>query len=46
MIMFLISGSTALAVLAAGFGAVLLLTDERERLRLDRLSPGSSTDHR
>ncbi len=38
MIMFLIAGSTGLAVVAAGLGSVLLLTDERHRLRLDRLS--------
>lgn len=38
MIMFLIAGSTGLAVVAAGLGAVMLLTDERHRLRLDRLS--------
>lgn len=37
MIMFLIAGSTGLAVVAAGIGAVVLLTDERHRLRLDRL---------
>lgn len=39
MIMFLIAGSTGLAVVAAGLGAAFLLTDERHRLRLDRLSP-------
>lgn len=38
MIMVLIAGSTGLAVVGAGLGAVLLLTDERHRLRLDRLS--------
>jgi len=38
MIMFLIAGSTGMAVVAAGIGAVLLITDERHRLRLDRLS--------
>ena len=38
MILFLIGGSTGIAVLAAGIGSVLLLTDERHRLRLDRLS--------
>lgn len=35
LIMFLIAGSTAIAVLAAGIGAVHFLTDERHRLRLD-----------
>lgn len=38
MILFLIAGSTALAVLLAGIGAVALLTDERHRLRLERLT--------
>lgn len=41
MIMFLIAGATGLAVVLAGLCAVGLLTDERHRLRLDRLSsPG------
>lgn len=39
MIMFLIAGATGLAVVGAGLGSVLLLTDERHRLRLDRLGP-------
>ena len=38
MIMFLIAGATAIAVLAGGLAAVHLLTDERHRLRLDRLT--------
>lgn len=38
MIMFVIAGATALAVVMAGLGAVRLLTDERHRLRLDRLA--------
>jgi putative ABC transport system permease protein len=38
MIMFLIAGATGIAVLLAGLGAVMLLTDHRHRLRLDRLS--------
>jgi putative ABC transport system permease protein len=38
MIMFLIAGATGLSVVLAGFGAVVLLTDERHRLRLDRLA--------
>lgn len=38
MIMFLIAGATGVAVVAAGLGSVLLLTDERHRLRLDRLA--------
>lgn len=37
LIMFLISGATALGVLGAGLGGVYLLTDARHRLRLDRL---------
>ena len=41
MIMFLIAGATAIAVLACALSAVHLLTDERHRLRLDRLGPPS-----
>jgi putative ABC transport system permease protein len=43
MILFLIAGATGLAVLSAAYGSVLLLTDERHRLRLDRMQsrPGS-----
>lgn len=37
MIMFVIAGATALSVLLAALGGVLLLTDNRDRLRLDRL---------
>jgi len=37
MIMFLVAGATALSVFAGGIGAVFLLTDDRHRLRLDRL---------
>lgn len=37
MILFLISGATGLAVLAAAFGSVALITDDRHRLRLERL---------
>lgn len=37
MIMFLIAGATALAVVISGLGAIHLLTDARHRLRLDRL---------
>lgn len=39
LIMFLIAGSTALGTLAAVFFAARRLTDERHRLRLDRLGP-------
>jgi putative ABC transport system permease protein len=38
MIMFLIAGATGIAVVAAGLVAVALLTDDRHRLRLDRLT--------
>jgi putative ABC transport system permease protein len=38
MILFLIAGATGLAVVLAGIAAVALLTDERHRLRLDRLA--------
>lgn len=41
MIMFLIAGATAVAVLAAALATVHLLTDERHRLRLDRLAAAS-----
>lgn len=37
LIMFLIGGATGLGVLAAVFSSVLRLTDNRDRLRLDRL---------
>ena len=37
MIMFALSGATALAVLLAALGGTWLLTDDRQRLRLDRL---------
>ena len=39
LIMFLIASATALGAFCTGLGAVLLLTDGRHRLRLDRLSP-------
>lgn len=41
MIMFVIAGATALSVVIAGLGAVALLTDHRDRLRLDRLDASS-----
>ena len=37
MIMFAISGATAFAVLLAALGSLWLLSDDRQRLRLDRL---------
>ena len=37
LIMFLIAGATALGVVCAGVGAIILLTDDRQRLRLDRI---------
>jgi putative ABC transport system permease protein len=39
MIMFVLSGASGLGALAAALGAVLLLSDRRHRLRLDRLLP-------
>ena len=39
MIMFVLSGAAGLGALLAGLGGVLLLTDKRHRLRLDRLAP-------
>jgi putative ABC transport system permease protein len=38
MIMFLIAGATAIAVLAGALASVHLLTDDRHRLRLERLA--------
>jgi putative ABC transport system permease protein len=38
MILLLVAGATGIAVFAAGLGAVKLLTDDRHRLRLDRLA--------
>jgi putative ABC transport system permease protein len=38
MILFLIAGATGLAVAGAALSAVRMLTDERHRLRLDRLT--------
>jgi putative ABC transport system permease protein len=39
MIMFVLSGAAGLGALLAGLGGVLLLSDKRHRLRLDRLAP-------
>ncbi len=39
LIMFLISGGTGLGTLAAVLGAAYRLSDDRHRLRLDRLTP-------
>lgn len=44
MIMFLIAGATGVAVVLAGLISVVLLTDERHRLRLDRLVPMNKLD--
>jgi putative ABC transport system permease protein len=41
MIMFVLSGASGLGALAAAYGGVLLLTDARHRLRLDRLAAAS-----
>ena len=40
LVMLLIGGGTGLGVLLAVFGAIRLLTDDRNRLRLDRLHTG------
>ncbi len=37
LIMFLLAGATAAGVVLAGVGAVLLITDDRHRLRLERI---------
>jgi putative ABC transport system permease protein len=42
MIMFVLTGASALGAFAAAFGGVLLLTDARHRLRLDRLVPAQA----
>lgn len=39
LIMFLLAGATGIGVLAAVFAAARRLTDDRHRLRLDRLAP-------
>jgi putative ABC transport system permease protein len=41
MIMFVLSGAAGLGALAAAYAGVLLLTDARHRLRLDRLAAAS-----
>ena len=41
MIMFVLSGAAGLGALAAAYAGVLLLTDARHRLRLDRLVAAS-----
>ncbi|MBU2582974.1 MAG: iron export ABC transporter permease subunit FetB [Alphaproteobacteria bacterium] len=43
MIMFVIAGATALGVVIAGYASVLLITDARHRLRLDRLHAATKT---
>lgn len=42
LVMFLIAGATGLGVIGATLGATLRLSDERHRLRLDRLNSTSS----
>ncbi|MDN3719873.1 ABC transporter permease [Roseibium salinum] len=42
LIMFLLGGATGLGVLGATFGSIWRLTDTRHRLRLDRLTGGTS----
>jgi len=42
MIMFVLTGASGLGAFAAAFGGVLLLTDARHRLRIDRLASGSA----
>ena len=44
MILFVIAGATGLAVAGAGIGAAFMLTDERHRLRLDRLAGRANTE--
>ncbi|HEY9270882.1 MULTISPECIES: ABC transporter permease [Achromobacter] len=40
LLMFLLCGASGMAAMAAAYGAMRRLTDERGRLRLDRLHPG------
>ena len=42
MIMFVLTGASAFGAIVAVFGGVVLLTDARHRLRLDRLAPVGS----
>lgn len=42
LVMFLLGGATGLGVLGATYGSIWRLTDTRHRLRLDRLSGGTS----
>lgn len=44
LIMFLIGGATGLGVLMSVLGGAFRLTDERHRLRLERLEPSRSRD--
>ncbi len=44
LVMFLIAGGTGLGTVAAVFGGVHLLTDERHRLRLDRVGGAEAGD--
>ncbi len=44
LIMFLIVGATGLGVLITVYGGLALLSDERHRVRLDRLTPARSQD--
>jgi putative ABC transport system permease protein len=39
LLMFVLAGAAGLGALAAALGGVLLLSDHRHRLRLDRLAP-------
>jgi putative ABC transport system permease protein len=39
LLMFLLAGSSGLTTFIIAFGALRRLTDERQRLRLDRLRP-------
>ncbi len=43
LLMLLIAGASATAAVAAGFVSIYLLTDDRDRLRLDRLTPKRSS---
>lgn len=44
LLMFLLCGASGMAAMGAAYGAMRRLTDERGRLRLDRLMPGAAAN--
>jgi len=45
MIMFVLTGASALGALAAALGSVFLMTDSRHRLRLGNAAPSAGSQH-